>query len=91
MKFKSVLDRYPDTQINIDVKVQDQGLVEKVKLFLIFNFLCRHIYIYIKLSLLLLLLLCNTLNVTILPLSHQTEGALGAPENLVYYKGGGLV
>ena len=35
MKFNSVLNQYPDTQINIDVKVQDQGLVEKVKLFLI--------------------------------------------------------
>jgi len=30
IKFNSVLNQYPDTQINIDVKVQDQGLVEKV-------------------------------------------------------------
>ena len=33
----------------------------------------------------LLLLLCNAFDGTILPLSHQTEGALGAPKSLVSY------
>ena len=41
------------------------------------------IYIKLSLLLLLLLLLCNPFNGTIPPLSHKTEGALGAPESLV--------